>query len=301
MNRVLVLIATVLLIFLCMSQANAQNPFTSQGKQEKVSPLLVQSYPFLAKISIWQQRINQKMAALTREAKETQSPKPLLVLFVLAFAYGLLHSAGPGHGKAVAMSYMVSRDSSFRECIMLGNFIALFHGLSGIVLVLVVHRLLQSTVMGSLDSVTRTTQVISYSLITVVGIGLLVKNLYDWKRREEPAISADHAQCAMKRRGGPVSTALFVGMVPCPGVVLIMLFAMSLGLVWLGLLLALMMTLGMAATISAVVIVGVSGKNLLLSTLARKATVVVVVEKILTMAAALMVTILGLTFLLATI
>ena len=300
MNRVSVLIVTVLLLFLCMTQANAQNPFTSQGGREKASPLLVQSYPFLAKISIWQQRLNQKMADLTREAKETKSPKPLLVLFILAFAYGLLHSAGPGHGKAVALSYMVSRDSSFRECIMLGNFIALFHGLSGIMLVLIVHVILQKTVMGSLEDVTRTTQLISYSLIAVVGIGLLVRNLYGWNRRKEPA-TADDAGSTMKGRGGPLATALFVGMVPCPGVVLIMLFAMSLGLLWLGLLLALMMILGMAATISAVITVGVTGKNMLLGALARKDTMVVAVERILTTAAALMVTILGLTFLAATI
>ena len=299
MNRLPVLILT-LLLFACASQANAQNPFVSKDRQETVSPSRVQSYPFLAKISIWQRQLNQKMADLTRQARETKSPKPLLLLIIISFAYGVLHSAGPGHGKTVAMSYMISRDSSLRECVMLGSFIALFHGLSGIILVLAVHFILQSTVMGSLESLTRTTQIISYSLIALLGMGLLAKNFYSWNRRTEPE-TLNHSGYAMEKQRGPLTAALIVGIIPCPGVVLIMLFAMSLHMLWLGLLLAFIMIFGMAATISAVVIAGVAGKKMLLGALEQKSKITVVVERILNIAAALIVTILGLTFLAATV
>jgi len=300
MNRLPVIILTLLLVFACVSQANAQNPFVSKDRQEKVSPLHVQSYPFLAKISIWQQRLNQKMADLTRQTKETKSPKPLFLLIIISFTYGVLHAAGPGHGKAVAMSYMVSRDSDLRECVMLGNFIALFHGLSGIILVLAVHFILQSTVMGSLESLTRTTQIISYSLIALLGMILLAKNFYSWNRRTEPEI-LNHSGYAVKKQRGPLTAALIVGIIPCPGVVLIMLFAMSLHMLWLGLLLAFIMIFGMAATISVAVIAGVTGKNMLLGALEQKSKMVVVVERTLNIAAALIVTTLGLTLLAATI
>ena len=300
MNRLPVIILTLLFVFACISPANAQNPFVSKSKQEKVSPLPIQSYPFLAKISIWQQQLNQKMADLTRQAKETKSPRPLLLLIIISFAYGVLHAAGPGHGKAIAMSYMISRDSDPRGCVLLGNFIALFHGLSGIILVLVVHFVLQSTVMGSLESVTRTTQIISYSLIALVGMALLVKNLYSWNQRTETGIS-DHAGGTIEKQRGPLATALVVGMIPCPGVVLVMLFAMSLHLLWLGLLLAFIMISGMAVTISAVVVVGVTGKNMFLGALERRGKMVDVADRILNVAAALIVTVLGLTFLAAAV
>ena len=300
MNKLTVIVLTLLLLFACASQANAQNPFVSKDRQETVSPSHVQSYPFLAKISIWQQRLNQKMADLTRQAKETKSPKPLFLLIIISFAYGVLHAAGPGHGKAVAMSYMVSRDSDLRECVMLGNFIALFHGLSGIILVFAVHFILQSTVMGSLESLTRTTQIISYSLIALLGMILLAKNFYSWNRRTEPGIS-NHSGCTEEKQRGPLAAALVVGIIPCPGVVLIMLFAMSLHMLWLGLLLAFIMIFGMAATISAAVIAGVTGKNMLLGALEQKSKMVVVVERTLNTAAALIVTTLGLTLLAATI
>ena len=300
MNRLSVIILTLLLVFACASQAIAQNPFASKDRQETVSPSHVQSYPFLAKISIWQQRLNQEMADLTRQARETKSPKPLLLLIIISFAYGVLHAAGPGHGKAVAMSYMVSRDSNLRECVMLGNFIALFHGVSGIILVLIVHFIFQSTVMGSLESLTRTTQIISYGLIALLGIILLAKNFYSWNRRTELEI-LNHFGCAAEKQRRTLAAALIVGIIPCPGVVLIMLFAMSLHMLWLGLFLAFVMIFGMAATISAVVIAGVTGKNMLLGTLEQKSKAAVVVERTLNMAAALIVTILGLTLLAATV
>jgi ABC-type nickel/cobalt efflux system permease component RcnA len=300
MGKLPVIILTLLLLFVCASPANAQNPFASKDSRQKVSPLPIQSYPFLARISVWQQQLNQKMAVLIRRVRETKSQGPLLLLILISFVYGVVHAAGPGHGKAVAMSYMVSRDSDVRGCVLLGNFIALFHGLSGIILVLIIHFVLQNTVMGSLESVTRITQIISYSLIALVGMFLLVKNLYSWHRRTETGISSHSGSDGVKRNG-PLSTALIVGMIPCPGVVLIMLFAMSLHMLWLGLLLAVIMIVGMAVTISAVVAAGVTGKSMLLGALDRRNKTVTIVERTLNIAAALIVTILGLTFLAATV
>lgn len=240
------------------------------------------------------------MAELTRQARETKSPKPLFLLLVISFAYGVLHAAGPGHGKAVATSYMVSRNSTLRECVVLGNFIALFHGLSGIFLVLAVHFILQSTVMGSMESLTRTTQIISYSLIAVLGIILLAKNFHPLNRRTGPE-RVHQSGHAMEKQRGPVAAALIVGIIPCPGVVLIMLFALSLQMVWLGLILSFVMIFGMAVTISATVITVVTGKNMLLGTLEHKNRSVAVVERILTITAALIVTMLGFTLLAATV
>jgi ABC-type nickel/cobalt efflux system permease component RcnA len=277
-----------------------KTPLLQKTAGRRFPPLPIQSYPFLARISVWQQQLNQKMAVLIRRVRETKSQGPLLLLILISFVYGVVHAAGPGHGKAVAMSYMVSRDSDVRGCVLLGNFIALFHGLSGIILVLIIHFVLQNTVMGSLESVTRITQIISYSLIALVGMFLLVKNLYSWRRRTETGISSHSGSDGVKRNG-PLSTALIVGMIPCPGVVLIMLFAMSLHMLWLGLLLAVIMIVGMAVTISAVVAAGVTGKSMLLGALDRRNKTVTIVERTLNIAAALIVTILGLTFLAATV
>jgi ABC-type nickel/cobalt efflux system permease component RcnA len=131
-------------------------------------------------------------------------------------------------------------------------------------------------------------------------MALLVNNFYSWKRRNEAGI-LDHGGCAVEKQRGPLATALVVGMIPCPGVVLVMLFAMSLHLLWLGLLLAFIMISGMAVTISAVVVVGVTGKNMFLGVLERRGKMVDVADRIFNVVAALIVTALGLTFLAAAV
>lgn len=64
--------------------------------------------------------------------------------------------------------------------------------------------------------------------------------------------------------------ALAVGMVPCPGVVIVMLFALSFNLLAVGLMMSLIMALGMAATISLAGVLTILGKEGFLRGLTRK-------------------------------
>lgn len=59
--------------------------------------------------------------------------------------------------------------------------------------------------------------------------------------------------------------AVFIGMIPCPGVVLVVLFCLSLGLPRLGIMLACAITLGMASTLSLFVLTAMAGKAALLA------------------------------------
>ncbi|MFO7684995.1 MAG: hypothetical protein R6V60_02790 [Desulfobacterales bacterium] len=97
---------TLLLLLICVAAVPAapQNPFT--GRKEPVSPAprFFSSNTVLAKIALWQLQVREKMAALVRRANQEKSLRPLASLILLAFAYGGLHAAGPGHGKAIAVS-----------------------------------------------------------------------------------------------------------------------------------------------------------------------------------------------------
>ena len=183
------IILTLMATFLigCLFGAQAQNPFLSKEAPTKAaasdaSPQPVFRYPFLAKIALWQQKLKQEMSTLTRQVKETRSLRPLLLLIVLAFAYGVLHAAGPGHGKAVAVSYLMSHNRKLSGGILMGNLIAGFHGISGVVLVLTVSFVVQKTITGSVASVSRTTQLIRYGLIASLGAGMLIMTLVSWHR-----------------------------------------------------------------------------------------------------------------------
>ena len=123
-------------------------------------------------------------------------------------------------------------------------------------------------------------------------IGLLIRNIYLWYCRVVNGRQY-RKEYSQKRQKGGLATAIVVGMIPCPGVVLVMLFCLSLKMIGLGLLLAFSMTLGMAVTISAVVVVGVAGKNLALGALERRKRLSGIVERVIETLAALMVTVLG--------
>jgi ABC-type nickel/cobalt efflux system permease component RcnA len=282
--------------------ASAQSPFTSEKSPPATAPgsPSLHPYPFLARIAAWQQQLNRKMAALTRQARETGNIRPFLFLIAISVVYGILHAAGPGHGKAVATSYLVSQDRQVGSGILVGNLIALSHGLSGIALVLAVHFILRRGLGGSLENVSHVTQIISYSLIVLLGMGLLARNILRW-RRPKASQPPNPKDLSIKSHRGPLALALTVGMVPCPGVVLVMLFCLSLNMVGVGLLLAFGQILGMAVTISAVGVAGVAGKNLALGAVKGKYRVAEVMEKGVETAAALLLTALGLLLLAATL
>ncbi len=280
--------------------ARAQNPFLSGEKPKQVSQAPVLPNPFLANIVFWQQQLHQKMAVLIREAKETDSIRPFFSLIIIAFAYGLLHAAGPGHGKAVAMSYLISHGNKLGRGILVGNLIALFHGLSAVGLVLALNFVLQKGVSSPMESVTRTTQIVSYSLIALLGTGLLVKSLILWSRRRNVGRAKQNGDSEKGRRN-PLVMAIAVGMVPCPGVVLVLLFCLSLNALSLGLLLAFSLTLGMAATISAVGVAVIAGKNLTFKSIDGRHRLTKIIEQGTEIVGALMVTVLGLIFLAAAV
>lgn len=298
--KIIILSLLLLSLFWHAFPAKAQNPFISKDDQQQVSPAPGVPLPFLTKFALWQQQLKEKMSALTRQAKESGSLRPLLVLIMIAFAYGVLHAAGPGHGKAVAASFLLSRSKKAGSGIILGNLIALFHGLSGAGLVLIVHFALQKSITGSLESTARATQLISYSLIVLLGTVLLTKNLVSW-RRHIVKKGVNNSRPSEEKLMPPIAAAFAVGMIPCPGVVLVMLFCLSLNVVGLGLVLAFSVILGMGVTISAVGIAVIGGKNLALGVMEGRRKMAEKIEQVIEIAASLMVMTFGLLFLAATI
>jgi nickel/cobalt exporter len=251
----------VLLFFhLNTALAWAQNPFTGKPAPTQSTAAAAPAGGILEKIALWQQKIRVYMAEQMTVAKTGGTLRPLILLIGLAFGYGILHAAGPGHGKAVALSYMLTRRRKAVDAVLFGNGVALFHGISGIVFVLLVKLILQRSINATLSEVTHMTQVVSFSLILGLGGFLFLQGLFAWIKGVQPAVEAD--QSLFTRQKGPLATALALGMIPCPGVVMVMLFALSLDLVALGILLGVTIALGMAVTITTVVLVAVAGKNL---------------------------------------
>jgi nickel/cobalt exporter len=83
---------------------------------------------------IGQESAFYRLLAQTLEAAK-HSGMALFGLMGLGFGYGVFHAAGPGHGKAVIASYMVSNERALRRGLVISALAALLQGLVAIILI----------------------------------------------------------------------------------------------------------------------------------------------------------------------
>ncbi|MFH2064298.1 MAG: hypothetical protein ABIK15_03735 [Pseudomonadota bacterium] len=278
--------------------ASAHNPFITQPQKQHSAPSPIMKTKLFAKVILWQHQLREKMSLLIRQAEQTGDLLPLLYLFMAAFSYGAIHAIGPGHGKFLAISYTFSQRVKMSQGIVFGGSIALFHGLSGILFVIFIKELLSGSATQGLETMTHFTQVISYSLIICVGFFILVKSALRLLRKKV-SIPNNLDSIQNSAPTNPVLSALIIGMIPCPGVVIVMLFAMSMGLIGLGVMLGLAISAGMAFTITAVVILTLSGKMASLSVASKNSSLSHIAEHLLEAVAGIMILLFGSVLLLA--
>ncbi len=284
----------LLLFFVIAPLSSASNPFTTKPENQQ-APTPVISNKFFAKIIIWQHKLKTKMTLLVRQAESTGSIKPLLLLIIAAFAYGVIHAAGPGHGKAIALSYVLSQRPSYIRGMLFSNCISLFHGVSGIIFVLVIRYILKTNIIKNLETVTNITQVISYSIIACFGLGIFIHSIYKLIKNNQKQYPSKTFKS--EKYVNPVLLALAVGSIPCPGVIMVMLFTLSMDLIVLGIILGVTISIGMAFTVSMVVLIAISGKVASLTAISKNSKHTVPVEYGIEAFAGLFLMILGTLFL----
>ena len=182
MNKIYTSLVLLCILFLSASAATAGNPFTSKPEQQHSTLRPQVQFAFFVKLVMWQQQLRQKMADLIRSVQTTKRMAPVFFLMACSFAYGVIHSAGPGHGKAIALSYILSCKPGIFQGLIFGNMVALTHGFSGILFILAVKFLFQTQVSGSLEVVTHITQIISFSLIILLGLTIFLKSRSEERR-----------------------------------------------------------------------------------------------------------------------
>ncbi len=290
----------LLLVFLltCLSVtfSFAHNPFTTKPEDQHAAPMPVFNNKLFQKIIIWQHKLKVEMSSLVREAEATRSIKPLLLLLVVAFSYGVIHAAGPGHGKAIALSYVLSQRPSYIQGMLFSNTMALFHGSSGIVFVLVIRLILNTNIIKNLETVTNITQVVSYSIIACLGFGIFLLSTYRLIKKQTQHHDAEKTLTSGKYRN-PVLLALIVGSIPCPGTVMVMLFTLSMDLIILGIILGITIAIGMAFTVSIIVLITLSGKIASLKAVSKNSNRIFYIENSIELVAGLLLMTLGILFL----
>lgn len=267
MKRLFVLLPLLAILCLCPGLVGAQNPFTSKSASPAPVEVAVPKTPVsgrvVAKITQWQFQLREKMSALIREASKGGDPRPLLLLLGIAFAYGAVHAAGPGHGKFVAASFVLSHKTGLTAGLLFSVFVAFLHGFTGAAAVLGLRLILGRSTDATLSVATDVTQIASFGLIMLLGLGISLKCAWGLIRRSKP----DAPEAAPLKKKSIAAWAAAVGLVPCPAVVMVMLFCLAMDALALGGLMAVCISLGMAATLSAVVVVVLMGKERVVKTI----------------------------------
>jgi ABC-type nickel/cobalt efflux system permease component RcnA len=272
-----------------------------------------------------QQRLNRELATAVKDLKEAGSITATLVLGFIGFSYGVLHAAGPGHGKAIISSYVLANRETVRRGIMLSFLSAFIQALSAIVLVGILFIVLNKTSM-EMSAAERWIETISWAFVAAVGAWLLVGQIRQIlaRRSRAPAVKShthsrapaaaanehahvhthdcgcdhhhheahnhnhpahthhahthhahDHDDCCGHAHmpdpsqlqgdmtwGKALAIAFSVGIRPCTGAILVLVFALSQGLLWAGVFATFAMAIGTAITVSVLATLAVGSRDL---------------------------------------
>lgn len=97
-----------------------------------------------------------------------------LNLAVVSFAYGVFHAAGPGHGKAVVTSYLISNERALWRGLIISLFAALLQGCVAIALIGISALIFHATAQR-INGAALTIETMSYGAIVFFGAFLLWK------------------------------------------------------------------------------------------------------------------------------
>jgi ABC-type nickel/cobalt efflux system permease component RcnA/ABC-type uncharacterized transport system substrate-binding protein len=195
-----------------------------------------------------------------------------LLLAAVSFLYGVLHAAGPGHGKAVITSYVLADGRTVRRGVLLSFLAAGVQALSAVALVGILIVSLRSTGLQA-KATEAWLETASWGFVALVGAWLLYAQLRG-SLAPAPAHGAGHHHhghhhhhhgdacevCAhlpapSQLQGDwswrrALSLAFAVGIRPCTGAVLVLVFAIGQGLWWAGVFSTFAMAIGTAITVS---------------------------------------------------
>lgn len=235
--------------------------------------------------TIWiyqqQRKFHRELTTHLRRLSNEGDWRVALALVGASFLYGLLHAAGPGHGKVVMTGYLVTHRETVRRGVLLAVAAAFCQGL---VAILIVYGLI--SLAGWLPRETQTavtwSERMSFALVALIGAFLLFRGVKGlWRRVARTPVCTHHhdsehvhdescghvhmpsAEVVEKANDWKTMTGvvLSIGIRPCTGAVIVLVFAKAVGLSWTGITAVVAMSSGTALAISMLAAVAVGIRN----------------------------------------
>ncbi len=289
-----VLIAAVAALAIPLAlPALAQGPFAAPGTEAAPPPESGFFSDLTRYIIAMQQDYYRAMAGALRAVNLQQSAAAIWGLVSISFLYGVFHAAGPGHGKIVVTSYLLADERDVRRGILLAFLSAFAQAVTAILIVGILAVIIGLSSRGTADAVPVIERA-SFILIAGVGVWLIWQAVsrarghghdhshqahdhshhhghqHEHGHEHGEACGHDHAHAHMPTPAeiqaardwkGMAAMILSVGLRPCSGAILVLLFALTQGAFAVGVLSALAMSVGTAITVSALAVLTVFSKN----------------------------------------
>jgi nickel/cobalt exporter len=212
----------------------------------------------------YQRRIQQALAVSLRDIKAGSSSVALWSLVTVCFGYGVVHTLGPGHGKAVVVAYFLdsTRPRAWIEGVFAGAWIAFTHTLAALLLAGALKLFATVGLFGALREV-RNVEMVSYMLILAIGLWRLwagiTGRLHEHVGHDHHDHEHGHDHGHDHHHPGPQQRTVAgwllltaAGVAPCAGALVVILLAVALDVIWAGVVGVIAIALGMAVTLSAV-------------------------------------------------
>lgn len=210
------------------------------------------------------------------EIEKGEDKFALFFLLLASFIYGIIHALGPGHGKALAFSYFSAQKSSYTQAFFISLATAFIHILGALILVVISVFILKSVLNSFLDdSITYITSV-SAVLIMLLSIVILYRKIKKKScvcsscNTSKPMFTAQKQNINFvqntsnkihfnnNRKKQDLFFVITAGLIPCPGTVVLFVYAFILKTYISVILASIAISLGMGLVIFLSSFIGVS-------------------------------------------
>lgn len=244
----------------------------------------------LQRLAHQQMLLNERISHQFKAVRDTGSGTAFFTILALAFFYGVLHAAGPGHGKSIVAAYFVANEARWTSGVIMGGVISLLQGVTAIVVVFLLSLVLKTSQMA-VENNGAMVEFISYGLVVLIGLVLFYRAVtgkghshshgpfgqdHGHAHDDHHDHHHDHHDCGHDHghhdhhpAPPPAGTSfrriltLAAGVAPCASAIIIMLFALANGAMLVGTIAVLSLSLGMGLTVSLIGVLSILARGLM--------------------------------------
>lgn len=230
----------------------------------------------VGRLLLWQRELHRGLSMAVTQLSSTPSVATWATLITASFGYGVFHAAGPGHGKAVLSTYLLSQGGSIGRALLLSISASLLQAIVAIALVVALVHGLGWLTREAMESVAWVEQA-SFAMVILLGLWLCLRALRLMcaaYRSNQRAPGTQHVHggcgCGHEHHVDPAQTENWrtalvtvaaIGMRPCSGGVLVLGAASLLGQFWAGVVAVIAMAAGTALAISGLALISVMARD----------------------------------------